>query len=474
MIFKYEKLKEARKMLRLNLDEFAQLLGVSRRTMWSWEKGHITPNERKIRMIAKSLNLPVSEISSIPEKLLIKEENEIRHNLREAWFSLLEDDEVQREAFFDNFAGKLKSVNKTITNSSIIIKALMNSIDIAFYIKDIQNRFILVNSSFKTLFNIHDDFIIQGKTDINLFSKKFSGVNTREDESVLNNETVIKNIEKKMSNKDVWVRVSKLPVFDKLKNIIGIIGVFNDITEMKNAEMRRNILEKSIDLIEDSVVIVDTKNENCLYINSNSEKISGHTPEEFQKKGRSLWLQYVHSEDLKEQEFYSNNSNQCPSRREYRIIMPDNSIKWCETIRSPIKYNKKELFIAVSRDITKKRQEEYYRIMLELTLNNSSDVVWLVNFNIQSKYLFISDSVENIYGYKKQYFLEDNLFWLNKCVHTVNLKNESEYLRNKNWPQKRFIKIIKSNGDERIIEQTCVKKEYYDECYYAFVGRDIT
>ena len=48
------------------------------------------------------------------------------------------------------------------------------------------------------------------------------------------------------------------------------------------------------------------------------------------------------------------------------------------------------------------------------------------------------------------------------------------YLKNKSWPQKRFIKIIKSNGDERVIEQTCVKKEYYNECYYAFIDRDIT
>ena len=474
MIFYYEKLKEARKKLRLNLDEFAQLLGISRRTMWSWEKGYIIPNERKIRMIARNLNLPISEISSISEKLLIKEENEIRLDLREAWFSLLEDDEIQRETFFDSFADKLKSVNKTITGSSIIIKALMNSVDIAFYIKDILNRFILVNSSFKTLFNIHDDFIIQGKADINIFSKNFSDINTKEDESVLKNETVIKNIERKMPNKDVWVRVSKLPVFDKRKNIIGIIGVFNDITEIKNAEMRKDMLEKSINFIEDSVAILDSKNEDYLYINSNVEKIFGHTAEEFLEKGKTLWLQRVNAEDLEEQKFYLNNSDRCPHRREYRITMPDNSIKWCETIRSPIKYNDKKLFVAVSRDITEKKQEDFYRVMLEMTLNNSSDVIWLVNFNIQAKYLFISDSVSEIYGYDKQYFLDDNLFWLNKCAHSDNIEKETEYLKNKSWPQKRFIKIIKSNGDVRVIEQTCVKKEYYNECYYAFIDRDIT
>ena len=69
----YEKIKEFRKLNKITITEFCNILCIARATYWNWESGKNLPAESKVKLIAKFLKVKVDEISDLrPEAELSK------------------------------------------------------------------------------------------------------------------------------------------------------------------------------------------------------------------------------------------------------------------------------------------------------------------------------------------------------------------------------------------------------------------
>ena len=138
------------------------------------------------------------------------------------------------------------------------------------FIKDCGSKYITCNKSFADDFEITIEEIA-GKTDYDLYSLERANACRETDSQVIESGIPKDSVEEFMI-KDTrrWVHIVKAPLFDQQNNITGIVGILEDITELKEAveELKesREHLAVTLYSIGDGVIATDI---NGLVVNMN-------------------------------------------------------------------------------------------------------------------------------------------------------------------------------------------------------------
>jgi len=120
-----------------------------------------------------------------------------------------------------------------------LFDSLMNNIPESIFYKDLNSRFIRINRACAKKHEIENPEEAIGKTDFDFFSKEHAKQAYEDEQKVIKTGKPIIDLEEKETFEDKpdrWASTSKLPRYDKDKNIIGIFGITRDITEKKKAE----------------------------------------------------------------------------------------------------------------------------------------------------------------------------------------------------------------------------------------------
>ena len=163
-------------------------------------------------------------------------------------------------------------------------KQIVENVDDALFIKDLESRYILVNKKILEMFgNIPEEKII-GKNDKELMPLEDAMVNINDDQEVFKTGSIKKHVKKNnISGKDYWFSATKIPLKDKNGKIIGLIGVARDITELISAKndliAERERLIVTLRSIGEGVISVDKKGK-IILINKITEKLFGINQEE--------------------------------------------------------------------------------------------------------------------------------------------------------------------------------------------------
>ena len=474
MEFYNKKLKEIRKGLRLNQTEFADILGVNSKTLWAWEIGKIIPNEKKLKNVAKLLNIPISSFTSIEEDSKSFDNDKLRNDLKSSWFSLLDNDEEKIKNNLNRLINDFQYSNNKLTLSTIIIKALMSSLDIGLYIKDSSNKFIIANSAFYKLFNLHSEFNITNKTDLNIFSKQKAENNRIEDEGILNNSIKINGIEQKLTARsNRWVKVSKYPIYDKRNKNIGLIGIFIDITEEKNAVFIKDLLEQAISSSENLAIIYEKRTSKKLYISGNIKEILGFTKEEYVQTGKDIWLEKLCKEPQLS-DISANSNYKSTTVYEQMHVCKDKTVKWLEANCSQINYCGKECILVILRDITSRHENDRLKKLLKINIDNMAEAISIVTLK-DNRNLYLNDACCTLTGYSKEVFLNKNgyEFWLNNILHPDFKK---QYIDNRNIKKsiKQEYKIIRAGGEEKWVQNSMSTIFFENEESHLSVEIDIS
>jgi len=128
-----------------------------------------------------------------------------------------------------------RKAEEALIDSEARLRAIIDSAPDAIFIKDRENRFVLVNKVFPTQFNIPKDKII-GKTYEELFGDTLAGRIREGDERVLAGEIVEIEVERSGSGTPRMFNVIKAPLRNHLGEIIGICGIGRDITDRRSLE----------------------------------------------------------------------------------------------------------------------------------------------------------------------------------------------------------------------------------------------
>ena len=424
----FKKINFFRKNNGLSIMGLCQLTGISRTTLWKWENGKLIPSEKHIQKMCKVLNVSISEISDIEEPAPVSQKN--LTDVVDSWLTLADLNSAGHQKEIGNILDSIKNLNNKLNQSVVIIKALLDTMETMFYIKDSRLKYLTANVSFLKNVSYDPENKVLGKDDFVFFSQEEARENTEEDRNVLHTGEPILRQERPLPGcrKTKWGIVSKLPVFDSENKIVGIIGTFIDITQRKKSEGNFRLIEQCLNSTSQIIIIVDGINNHFVYISKKSfEVISGYSAEVvFKEEVASILKKICHPDDI--HKFYVVVNWPETYTCEWRMICADRKTRWIKMTVSHIwnDTNKTLHLIWTCVDITDEKDMEYQRIKYSNYLQNellsfSPQILWTgkIAETVKSQFYKLTDINEKISH------IEKNIIKKNQYITVVDL---SKYL----------------------------------------------
>jgi sigma-B regulation protein RsbU (phosphoserine phosphatase) len=147
---------------------------------------------------------------------------------------------------------------------SSILCVLMETIPDRIYFKDLQSRFVRVNSAYAAWHGIASPEDVIGKSDHDLFAAVHADVALAEEQEIIRTGIPLVGKIEKLTLKDgsiAWGSATKMVWRDAEGRVIGTFGLTRDATAMKQAEAKlveeRNLLRTIIDHLPARVYVKD-------------------------------------------------------------------------------------------------------------------------------------------------------------------------------------------------------------------------
>ncbi len=195
------------------------------------------------------------DISAIKEaELKLKEQADYLKEMN----VLLEErqEEIQQQS------SELTSQNTILENERNLLRTLIDTLPDFIYIKDKESRFITANQKILLVMKAPNCQYLEGKTDFDFYPKQIAQLFYNDEQQIVKTGKPLINKEEigfDIEGNQRTIATTKVPYFDADGNIIGIVGVGRDITEMKEFE---NILKKqAADLQENNRLLEERQEE---------------------------------------------------------------------------------------------------------------------------------------------------------------------------------------------------------------------
>ena len=172
-----------------------------------------------------------------------------------------------------------ETATRKLLESEKKYKTLLENLPQNIFLKDEKSVYISCNENYARYLNIRPDEIV-GKTDYDLHPGEQAEKYRVDDERIIKTGKT-ETIEEKyiVDGQDTWVNSIKMPVKDENDNIVGIQGIFWDITQRKLAEEKLyesyEMFSTIMDSLDAIVYIVDMETYEILFVNKYTQDIFG-------------------------------------------------------------------------------------------------------------------------------------------------------------------------------------------------------
>ena len=252
-----------------------------------------------------------------------------------------------------------------LKNSEIFYQALVESLPQNILRKDTRGRFVFVNQKFCATLGRPVQEVL-GKTDSDFFPPALAEKYHRDDLRVMETREAIDTIEANQTTQGdrIFVHVIKTPLYDASGRVVGIQGIFWDVTERKKTEealaYERDLLRALLENIPDRIYFKDVKSRFLRVSTSMSKRLGLKDPAEVM--GRTDFDYYP---KVLAGEFFADEqrivlTGQPLINKLERIIDRDGRESWASVTKVPL-YNKSGAvtgIIGISRDVTKLKEAE--------------------------------------------------------------------------------------------------------------------
>ncbi|MEJ2052283.1 MAG: PAS domain-containing protein [Calditrichaceae bacterium] len=271
------------------------------------------------------------------------------------------------------YIDEIKELKRKITafeNEHFMFQGLLDTIPDLIYFKDRKSRFIRLSKAMDLRFK-HRNKIeeVLGKTDFDMYSGEHAQQAYDDEQQIIKSGESIINQEEKETWEDgsvTWASTTKVPLYDKDKNIIGIVGISRDITERKENEAKLKQYRENLELAkQETDNILANVDEGLFLLDINKNLSSQYSAElesilaEKQLAGRNLMD--ILNDKLSEEEIESAES--------YLDLVLDDSHD-TEMLKELNPLIKIQMYI--------KGQEKYLTFKFKRILNNEKNLTHLI------------------------------------------------------------------------------------------------
>jgi len=154
-----------------------------------------------------------------------------------------------------------RRAESSLQESRQVLRKVVDTVPSAIFWKDRESRYLGCNQSFVKMANLDEVVDIIGKSDHDMvWEKEDSDRFAAWDKRVMeNNRAEIGIIEpqQRVSGQQAWIKTSKLPLNNSKGEVIGLLGIIEDITEEKRIHDEQNRLLAILEATPDVVGIID-------------------------------------------------------------------------------------------------------------------------------------------------------------------------------------------------------------------------
>jgi two-component system, sensor histidine kinase and response regulator len=149
-----------------------------------------------------------------------------------------------------------REAEEKLRQSEAVHQSLVESLPLNYFRKDRQGIFVEVNSRFCDNIQVTQEELL-GKTDHDFFPKFEADKYRRDDLQVMNSGVLMEDVEEQTlpDGHITFVQVLKAPVRDASGEVVGVQGIFWDVTERKQAEDARKQADARYRQLVDSSLI---------------------------------------------------------------------------------------------------------------------------------------------------------------------------------------------------------------------------
>lgn len=189
------------------------------------------------------------------------------------------------------------------SKSEEMYRTLLENLPQKIFFKDREFVYISCNMNYAKDLNITPQEIT-GKTDYDFYPKELAEKYRADDKRVMETGE-IEDIEEKyvQNGKEFFVHTVKTPVRDETGNVIGILGIFWDVSKQKRDEEALRISEERhrifSELTSDYVYVIRIESDGqpvVEWISESYERITGYTFEDM--RARSNLFEDIHPDDM--------------------------------------------------------------------------------------------------------------------------------------------------------------------------------
>ena len=248
----------------------------------------------------------------------------------------------------------------------------------------------------------------------------------------------------------IWVSISCMAMRDETGAPVGLLGLFSDITERKQAEAElRESEERFRNMADTAPVMIWVTGPDKLFtfFNKTWLDFTGRTMEQELGNG---WAGGVHSEDV--HRYYEAFCSSFDARREFhlecRLRRADGEYRLllCSGVPRFASGGVFAGYIGSDIDITDLQSEERFRELAE----NIDQVFWMLDLETK-RVLYVSPAFEKVWGCASAALFR-NPAWL---VETVHAEDRDRFIafseRDRSEPVEEFYRIVRPDGSVRWI-----------------------
>jgi PAS domain S-box-containing protein len=132
-----------------------------------------------------------------------------------------------------------KQAENALLQKHILLQTLIDTIPDAIFAIDREGRYVVSNKAYTALANLSSPDELIEKTVYDIFPTTLAKQFNIDDEEVMSQNHPRLGLEYHMidsSGKKKWASMTKVPFHDEERNVIGLVGISNDITERKKAD----------------------------------------------------------------------------------------------------------------------------------------------------------------------------------------------------------------------------------------------
>jgi len=305
---------------------------------------------------------------------------------------------------------RTKRLNNALAESENKYKSLLENLPQKIFFKDKNSVYISCNSNYANDLKIKSEKI-KGRTDFEFYPKNLAGKYRADDKKVMKCGKTTEIEEEYIQNgKNFLVHTVKVPVKDEKGKIAGVLGIFWDVTQEKNAknilkeseEKFRNFFENS----NDAIFIADVRTRRLVDCNKKAEKLMEYS----RTKILSMRADNLHPKDkIKEtMEGFKKQMERKIDSLETEVLTKSGKRTPVSINSAMIQLNGKNYGMGVFRDITERKKAEDELKESENKFSKifmaSPDMIALTRIS-DGFFVDANETIKNVLGYKREELL---------------------------------------------------------------------